>query len=83
MAISPTGTISRILKTTPSIEPNRQTQTDYLDELETMKTAQKYLEGNISKTIELNSKTTTKDVDIIIRKAQEYNLKGISVFNKQ
>ena len=83
MSIAPTGTISRILKTTPAIEPNKNRLVSYDDELNTMKTAQKYLEGNISKTIQLNKDATPKDIDYILRKAQEYKLRGLTVFKAQ
>ena len=78
-AISPTGTTSRFLKTTPSIEPNNS---NYTKEIETMAIAQKYLDGNISKTILLDKNTTVDDVDKIIKMSYEKKLKGISVFNK-
>lgn len=81
MAISPTGNVSRILKTSPSIEPD--TYGNYIAELETLKTAQKYMEGNISKTIILDNNATINDIDMIVRKSKEYNLKGITVFKKQ
>lgn len=81
MAISPTGTISRILKVAPSIEPKEGG--NYEAELETLKVAQKYMDGNISKTILLNSNATTDDIDMIIRKSFEYKIRGITVFKPQ
>ena len=80
MAISPSGTISRILKTTPSIEPTNNPNTTYLDEINTMITAQKYLDGGISKTINLKKHHTTKDIDSIIQLCANSGIKGITVF---
>ena len=51
MAISPTGTTSRILKTSGAIEPDKNSNVTYWEEIDTMAGAQKYLEGGISKTI--------------------------------
>ena len=79
--ISPSGVTSRILKTTPSIEPSNNDKITYFDELKTMKIAQKYLDGGISKTILLKKHHTTKDIDLIIRYAIQNNLKGITVFS--
>ena len=81
MAISPTGTISRILKVAPSIEPKKSG--NYETELETLKVAQRYVDGNISKTVLLNPNATTDDIDMIIRKSFEYKIKGITVFKPQ
>ena len=83
MTISPTGTTSRILNTTPAIEPLAKNKTDYTKKLMVLQTAQKYLDGNISTTIRLDKNASPKDIDTIIRKAKEYNLKGITVFKKQ
>ena len=80
MALSPTGTTSRILKTTPSIEPSNNDNLTYYNEIDTMAKAQKYLEGGISKTINLKKFATSKDVDEIIRYSKKKNLKGITVF---
>lgn len=80
MCISPSGTTSRILKTTPSIEPKDNIYATYWDEIETMAAAQKYLEGGISKTINLKSKHTIQDIDLIIRACFKQGIKGISVF---
>lgn len=80
--ISPSGATSRILKTTPAIDPVGNEVT-YQDELNTMKIAQKYLDGGISKTILLKKHHTIQDVDIIIQYAKNYNLKGITVFPLQ
>jgi len=80
MALSPTGTTSRILKTTPSIEPSKNNTLTYKQEIDTMARAQKYLEGGISKTINLKKGTSTKDIDEIIRYSKKKNLKGITVF---
>ena len=78
-AISPTGTTSRFLKTTPSIEPK---ESNYAKEIETMAIAQKYLDGNISKTILLDKNATIDDIDKIIKMSYKKKLKGISIFNK-
>ena len=48
-----------------------------------MKTAQKYLEGGISKTINLKKSHEVQDVDAIVRYSKENNLKGITVFPAQ
>ena len=78
--ISPSGTISRILKTTPSIEPVGNEYATYWSEIDTMATAQKYLDGGISKTINLKPYHTIFDIDLIIRACQKNGIKGISVF---
>ena len=83
MCISPTGATSRILKTTPSIEPDHKTNTSYIEEINTLKVAQKYLDGGISKTILLKKESTTNDVDSIIKYSKQCNLKGITVFPAQ
>lgn len=83
MALSPTGTTSRILKTTPSIEPRKNNNLTYFQEIDTMSKAQKYLEGGISKTINLKNGATSKDIDEIIRYSKKKNLKGITVFPYQ
>ena len=81
MAISPTGTISRILKVSPAIEPKNKG--DYLSELKTLKVAQKHIDGNISKTIILDKNAAIEDVDFIVRKSKEYKINGITVFKNQ
>jgi len=83
MCISPSGATSRILKTTPSIEPKLNCGITYWDEIETLATAQKYLEGGISKTINLNKTHSIQDVDLIIRACAERGIKGITVFPAQ
>ena len=75
-AISPTGNVSRLLKTTPSIEPDKS---DYEAEIKTMAAFQKYLDGSISKTILLDKSASTDDVDKIIKMAYKEGLKGITV----
>ena len=80
MAISPSGLTSRLLKTTPSIEPLNNPSATYWDEIETMAVAQKYLEGGISKTITLKKHHTIQDIDLIIKQCQAKNIKGISLF---
>lgn len=82
-AISPTGTTSRLLKTTPSIEPLNNEFVSYYQELDTLKIAQEYLDGSISKTINLKENHTIEDIDLIIRYCKENDIKGISVFPKQ
>ncbi len=83
LCISPSGATSRILKTTPSIEPVGNEKTTYLDELNTMKIAQKYLDGGISKTILLKKHHTIEDVNTIIQYSKKYGLNGITVFPLQ
>lgn len=80
MAISPCGTTSRILKTTPAIEPIDKENTTYWSEIDTMISAQKYLEGGISKTITFKKHHNINDLNSIIRYCQSNNIKGISVF---
>lgn len=80
MAISPCGTTSRILKTTPAIEPENNENITYWSEIDTMISAQKYLEGGISKTIILKKHHNIEDLNSIIRYCQSSNIKGISVF---
>lgn len=75
-AISPTGGVSRLLKTTPSIEPDIP---DSISEIKTMAVFQKYLDGNISKTLLLNDNSTTDDVDNIVKMAYKSGLRGITV----
>lgn len=75
-AISPTGGISRFLKTTPSIEP---AISDSVSEIKTMATIQKYLDGNISKTMLLNNNSTTDDLDNLVKMAYQQGLRGITV----
>lgn len=83
MCISPTGATSRILKTTPSIEPTGNSFATYWDEIDTMAIAQKYLDGGISKTINLKKHHTIQDIDLIIRECQKQGIKGITVFPVQ
>lgn len=83
MCISPSGATSRILKTTPSIEPINNTYATYWDEIDTMAAAQKYLDGGISKTINLKPNHTTQDVDLIIRSCFQQGIKGVTVFPPQ
>ena len=78
MAISPSGTISRFLKTTPSIEEN--TKVNYIDKINTLSLIQNLIEGQISNTIKLDQNSTISDVDKIIRYSNKKGLKGISVF---
>lgn len=82
-AISPTGTISRLLKTTPSIEPNKDKPLDYFLELNTLAIAQKYTDGQISKTINLSPDSNIEDINKIIRYSKQQGIKGISVFKAQ
>ena len=55
----------------------------FMDEIDTMAAAQKYLEGGISKTINLKPNHTIQDVDLIIRACAKQGIKGISVFPPQ
>lgn len=80
MALSPTGTISRFLKTSPSIEPDKTKDINYIDEIDTVAVVQKLIEGQVSKTICLKQNATVQDVDKIIRYSKAKGLKGISVF---
>ena len=82
-AISPSGITSRVLKTSFSIEPNNSENLSYWEEIDTMATAQKYLDGGISKTINLKPHHTIQDVDFIIRHCASQNIKGVTVFPAQ
>ncbi len=82
-AISPTGTISRLLKTTPSIEPNKNQPMNYYLEIDTLAITQKYTDAQISKTINLKSDSDIQDIDQIIRYSKQQGIKGISVFKAQ
>ena len=82
-AISPTGTISRLLKTTPSIEPNKNQPMNYYLEIDTLAIAQKYTDAQISKTINLKPDSDIQDIDQIIRYSKQQGIKGISVFKAQ
>ena len=82
-AISPTGTISRLLKTTPSIEPHKNKSLNYYNEIDTLATAQKYTDGQISKTINLAPESNINDINQIIRYSKQKGIKGISVFKAQ
>ena len=81
-AIAPTGNSSRIVKASPSIEIKDNSQTSYWEELDTLACAQKFLDGNISKTINLKPYHTTKDIDNIVRYCATQGIKGITVFPK-
>lgn len=83
VAISPTGTTSRLLKTSPSIEPKNNQNVTYYQEMDTLAAAQEFLDGSISKTINLKKNHTIQDIDNIIRYSKEHNIKGISVFPAQ
>jgi len=80
MALSPTGGVSRLLKTSPSIEPEDNSKLSYYKEIDTLSAAQKYMDGNISKTVILKKKHDKEDVDNILRYAFKNGIKGISVF---
>lgn len=79
-AISPTGTVSRRLGVSPSIQPNDYSSITYLEQLNTLIAAQKYIDGNISNTIILNNNNSTDDIDKIFRYASSGGLKGFTVF---
>ena len=81
MAISPTGGVSRLLRVSPSIEPKDNSKISYYQELDTVAAAQKYMDGNISKTIILKPNSTLDDIDKIVRYSERSGLKGISVYN--
>lgn len=78
-AISPAGTISRILKVRPGLEPDEK---DAKKELITLAAAQKILDGNISNTIFLEKDADNTKTDEILRSAKALGLKGITVFKK-
>ena len=78
LAISPSSTTSRILKTTPNIQPKENT--DWTKVLKTLSVAQKYMRGNISNTIHLDKNATIKDVDAILTLAHRSGMKGLTVF---
>lgn len=79
MALSPTGATSRILKTTPSIEPKKDCTAD--EKLNTLEVAYKYLSenGQISTTVNLNE-PTKQEIDHIIKTSYKKGIKGITVF---
>jgi len=77
--IAPTGTISRVLNATPGIDSKTP---DYKKELKTMALAQKFLDGQISKTLILDKNATINDVDFILTYAHQNGIKGICVFKK-
>ena len=81
-AISPTGNISRFLKVSPSIEPKDNSKLSYYEEIDTLKLAQKYTDGNISKTILLKPNHNIEDVDSILMYCMDNELKGISVYKR-
>ena len=85
VAISPTSTTSRFLKTSFSIEPKKNA--DYFKQIKTLSVAQKQIDedgghGQISNTIILKENATKKDVDDIIILSKKMGLKGVSVFKK-
>ncbi len=79
-AISPTGTVSKYLNTTAGIQPKNYDKVSYTAQLETIASAQKYIDCNISNTIILDKNADKSDVDKIIRYANKNKLKGITVF---
>ncbi len=85
IAISPSGTISRFLKTSASIEPDKNfgakfDSFTYFDEIDTISIVQNKIKGQISKTILLQKNASTDDIDNIIRYSKQKGLKGICVF---
>ena len=64
-----------MLKTTPSIEPNKKV--DLIDELETLKIAQENIDYSISKTIILDENSTKDDINKIIQFCYQNKIKGI------
>ena len=81
-AISPTGNISKFLNVSPSIEPVDNSKVSYYQEIDTLILAQKYTDGNISKTIILKPNHNIEDVDNILMYCMDKELKGISVYKK-
>ena len=55
----------------------------YNEHLETVGTAQKFVDDGISKTINLPNKTDISVVDKIIKMAHDFKLKGITVFREK
>lgn len=53
---------------------------DYKEHLGIVGAAQKFIDDGISKTINLDNKTTINDIDNAVKMAYNLNLKGISVF---
>ncbi len=80
IALSPTGSTSQILKTTPSIETDL---IDYKKQLKTLETAQKQIDGQISNTIKINQNEGEKEIDEIIKTAKQTGLKAITIFKIQ
>ena len=78
--MSPTGTTSRILKTTPSIETGLF---DYKKQLKTLEIAQKQIDGQISNTIKITQNESEKEIDEIIKTAKQAGLKAITIFKAQ
>ena len=66
--------------TTPNIEPDKTQTLDYKEEIDTVSSVQKLIEGQVSKTIQLKESATVDDIDKIIQYSKEKELKGISVF---
>jgi len=82
-AISPTGSISRVYRTSPSIEPVGNSKMNYYNELDTLISAQKYIDENISKTLLLKKNADLTDIDNIVRYSFANGIKGITVFPEQ
>ncbi len=80
IALSPTGTSSLLLKTTPSIEANI---IDYKKQLKTLEAAQKVIDGQISNTIKIKPNQGKKEIDEIIKTAKATGLKAITIFKVQ
>ena len=80
ITLSPTGTTSRILKTTPSMETDL---IDYKKQLKTLEIAQKQIDGQISNTIKITQNESEKEIDEIIKMAKQTGLKAITIFKAQ
>ena len=82
-AISPTGTVSKYLSVTPSIQPDCYSNITYYNQLDTIAEAQKYIDCNISNTIILKENENIYDTDSVIRYAKNKGIKGLTVFKPQ
>ena len=53
---------------------------NYDEHIKTVGTAQKFVDDGISKTINLEKKSTVEDINNAVKMAYKSNLKGITVF---